>query len=404
MWIGRWKLVMLAAVTITAGVMLTVHQPPPRTSKPNQLRSVTTNARKVYPYSVIPGGAMSPAELRTALFTDRVAAAHYSGFHLGQTRVEHLSKAKLAFVSYRVADRVYWTGKRVLLAKGEAILTDGETSARTRCGNRISETPQLPVNPATEPAATVLDTETTEAWQSVAWNAQGDKALANVGSPNNYQSHFGPASVTSMSTTASAGSFGGGGGSMGGGAGGGGGGLAGSNGSSVNRVTTPTSSTPQQGTISASDLPQQPTGPGSIPTATFPGGTVTQPLPGQYVFTPQPTPVAGIPLPFYGPMTSVTLPGQDTTPLSSIPIPDSRPYQLGSGSTSHTSISPTSFLPANSPEGAFIPNQLSVTNGPLGKLTAEAQVPEPHTVVLILSGVALLLLLGVRHRRSLRSL
>jgi hypothetical protein len=49
------------------------------------------------------------------------------------------------YVSYRLNNRIYWTRKTLRLLKGETVITDGKNVARTRCGNRLSETAQSPV-------------------------------------------------------------------------------------------------------------------------------------------------------------------------------------------------------------------------------------------------------------------
>jgi hypothetical protein len=112
--------------------------------------------RPVYPYSVIPGGVVSAKELVNALQRDPVAAAHYSDFHAQSAHVVRLSNARQLYVSYRVGNLVYWTSKKVTLAAGETVLTDGAHMARTRCGNRISEVPG-PSSPA-EPPKEALNT------------------------------------------------------------------------------------------------------------------------------------------------------------------------------------------------------------------------------------------------------
>lgn len=109
------------------------------------LTMAAMETRRVFPYSVIPGGAHDVQELKTALTNDPVAAAHYAGFDVARTRVVQLKHDELMYVSYRMNDRIYWTSKRLMLPAGETVLTDGENEARTRCGNRLSETPELPV-------------------------------------------------------------------------------------------------------------------------------------------------------------------------------------------------------------------------------------------------------------------
>lgn len=112
--------------------------------------------RAVYPYSVIPGGADSSEELRQAVDTDRVVAEHYSDFDIARVRRVTLTAPQLVYVSYRVGNSVYWTSNKLMLAKGEAVLTDGRSMARVRCGNRISVSPVKP-NLLTEPSVEDFD-------------------------------------------------------------------------------------------------------------------------------------------------------------------------------------------------------------------------------------------------------
>jgi hypothetical protein len=55
------------------------------------------------------------------------------------------------YVSYRIAGKVYWTTKRVLLHRGEKVITDGKMTLRTRCGNQVSDEARKEVSP-NEPA------------------------------------------------------------------------------------------------------------------------------------------------------------------------------------------------------------------------------------------------------------
>jgi hypothetical protein len=105
--------------------------------------------RAIYPYSVIRGGAYSAAELVAALRADPMAA-HYAGFDPSQTRMTRAPAAAAVHVSYRQGNRIYWTRRKVHLAAGEPLLTDGVHTARARCGNRISPTPAEPAQ-APEP-------------------------------------------------------------------------------------------------------------------------------------------------------------------------------------------------------------------------------------------------------------
>jgi len=120
-------------------------------------KSNASPGRVVYPNSVIRGGIRNPEEFKAALLKDSVVAAHFSDFSGSKSRIVELKADKTAYVSYRINDKVYWTKKKVRLAKGEKLVTDGANYARARCGNRISEVSQAPTS-AAEPAYALLDT------------------------------------------------------------------------------------------------------------------------------------------------------------------------------------------------------------------------------------------------------
>jgi PEP-CTERM motif len=104
-------------------------------------------ARPVYPYSLVPGGVHDPKELEQAFEHDPVLASHYKDFDFRRARVVELSEDRTVYVSYRIAGHVYWTTKRVLLRKGEKVITDGKMTLRTRCGNQVSENARNEVSP-----------------------------------------------------------------------------------------------------------------------------------------------------------------------------------------------------------------------------------------------------------------
>jgi PEP-CTERM motif len=120
-------------------------------------KSTPSPGRVIYPNSVIRGGVRNPEEFKAALLKDSVVAAHFSDFSCPKSRIVELKADKAAYVSYRINDKVYWTKKKVKLAKGEKLVTDGANYARARCGNRISEVSQAPTS-AEEPAYAFLDT------------------------------------------------------------------------------------------------------------------------------------------------------------------------------------------------------------------------------------------------------
>jgi hypothetical protein len=110
----------------------------------------------LFRYSVIPGGVRSAKELAAAIRSDSTVARHYAGFNERSAHVLTLHADLLAYVSYRIGQEIYWTKKPVTLRKNETVITDGTIEARTRCGNRVSVSPQLPVSPK-EPAPETLD-------------------------------------------------------------------------------------------------------------------------------------------------------------------------------------------------------------------------------------------------------
>lgn len=120
-----------------------------------QLSPLIRSLRPSYPYSVIPGGAYSAAELHYANQTDAVVRAHYATFNMKLAHVVQLTDDRFQYASYRIKDQIYWTRKKLRIPKGEYLLTDGVAFARTRCGNRLSEAPQVPVSPR-EPAVALL--------------------------------------------------------------------------------------------------------------------------------------------------------------------------------------------------------------------------------------------------------
>jgi hypothetical protein len=120
-----------------------------------EISPLVRSLRPSYPYSVIAGGAYSAAELQYANQADAVVRAHYASFNMKLAHTVRLTRDRFQYASYRVKDQIYWTRKKLRIGKGEYLLTDGVAFARTRCGNRLSETPQEPVSPQ-EPAAALL--------------------------------------------------------------------------------------------------------------------------------------------------------------------------------------------------------------------------------------------------------
>ena len=115
-----------------------------------------TQKRGVYPYSVVPGGVEKLDDLRRATQHDYVVWQHYARFQYEHARLVRATEARQVYLSYRLRDRIFWTRKRVRLHVGELLLTDGNITARAKCGNQVSETPKPDVSEE-EPAEDVFD-------------------------------------------------------------------------------------------------------------------------------------------------------------------------------------------------------------------------------------------------------
>lgn len=122
----------------------------------------SNGTRRVYPYSIVPGGVGDRAELARIVQADKVVAAHYASFEVDKAHPVTVARPRFVHVSYRKGDQVYWTAKKVRLAEGETLLSDGHNEIRGRCGNRISETAMLPVE-AAAPSEEELDAAVEEA-------------------------------------------------------------------------------------------------------------------------------------------------------------------------------------------------------------------------------------------------
>ena len=118
----------------------------------DQVLSQARPTRPVYPYSVVPGGIQDVKELKWFAEHDPIVGAHYAGFDYAHAQVVRLTLARTVYVSYRIGNNIYWTRRRIALKKGETLITDGRMTARTRCGNRVEETPQQAAAPVEPPS------------------------------------------------------------------------------------------------------------------------------------------------------------------------------------------------------------------------------------------------------------
>ena len=107
-------------------------------------------ARKIHPYSVVPGGLLTIAEVENSIAADPVVARHYRDIHMENLLLRRTAAPMDVFVSYRFQNAIYWTSRKIHLPKGELLLVDGNKMLRAGCGNRVVfELP--PESPSREP-------------------------------------------------------------------------------------------------------------------------------------------------------------------------------------------------------------------------------------------------------------
>jgi hypothetical protein len=111
--------------------------------------------RKVFPYSIVPGGALDLREAKQAM-SDPEVKANYADVDFAKLQQVKLTENLSGYVSYRWGDKIYWTKKPLTLRAGETVYTDGTHIVRGRCLNCYSKFPMLPVRP-TEPTEKAFD-------------------------------------------------------------------------------------------------------------------------------------------------------------------------------------------------------------------------------------------------------
>jgi len=124
-----------------------------RSARSNKVLAPSPN---VYPYSVLPGGVKDAEGLRAAAARDSIVRRHYAHFDFNHARLVRASEAREVYLSYRIRDTIFWTRRKIRLQLGELLLTDGNITARARCGNQISDTAKPEVSDD-EPSEDVLD-------------------------------------------------------------------------------------------------------------------------------------------------------------------------------------------------------------------------------------------------------
>jgi len=173
-----------------AGVTALAAAPAPATAvQPAAEQAETKKTRRVYPYSIVPGGVLDRRELARAIVVDKVVAAHYAAFEASKATVKTVAAPRGVYVSYRKGDKVYWTAKKLQLAQGETVLSDGQNEIRTRCGNRISDVPRLPVE-VKGPSEEELDSSVEQAQEGDDEGSVAQVGFAVDGNPAGQRFHL----------------------------------------------------------------------------------------------------------------------------------------------------------------------------------------------------------------------
>jgi hypothetical protein len=96
-------------------------------------------ARKIYPFSIIPGGVYDATELAQNIQLDPSLGEHYRDIRIENLIAVRTQAPMRAFVSFRQGKQICWTSNALTIPRGELVLTDGQHMVRSRCGNRIQQ-------------------------------------------------------------------------------------------------------------------------------------------------------------------------------------------------------------------------------------------------------------------------
>jgi hypothetical protein len=121
-----------------------------------QVPALVRSLRPAYPFSVIPGGVYSRDELSAQAAHDELIRKHYSDFRMKSAHLAVLQEDRMAYVSYRKNNSIFWTRKQLRIPKGELVLTDGTHLTRARCGNRLSDTSVEPTSAQEDPTPDLM--------------------------------------------------------------------------------------------------------------------------------------------------------------------------------------------------------------------------------------------------------
>ena len=111
--------------------------------------------RKVYPYSIVPGGAEDVLQAKRAM-TDPAVKAHYANVDFSQLKQVKLAANLSGYVSYRWGDKIYWTQEGHLCGPAKPYSPTASHRPRTLPELLFRAVPCSPLG-RTEPTEKALD-------------------------------------------------------------------------------------------------------------------------------------------------------------------------------------------------------------------------------------------------------
>jgi hypothetical protein len=343
------------------------------------MKGAASKARKFYPYSLIPGGVDTVGEIQDAVLRDPVVAAHYALVQVNSLQKVQLNESISRYVSFRVGTKVYWTSRKLSVAKGETVFLDKEgNGVRGRCGNQLSRLPMTPITEITriEPTPQIFDTPVTPLLPMAPTATPIPTEIGNLLAPQNV-----PPPIATPTIPVESGTppiyqpiYGFPGGPIGS--------------SPPSGTVTPPGVVPPS-TPEVPVIPSLPVQFGPIPTApTYP---VTIPTFGYQPIVPL-TPT----VPVLSPPTAPGTPGVPTTPLTGPPTTPTTP------TVPSTPTMPTMPTTPTTPTTPTMPTTPTTPTTPTGPGTPETppvvDTPEPLTLMMFGGGLGLMYLL--RRKRA----
>ena len=170
------KFAIIILLTLAAGVLLVLPQNVAftmrtKTPKAPDVTKTFSKHDKDCHFAVVCGGLRTTAEIMSAILS-------YPNITFGTMSESTMPADGYFFMAYKKSGKIYYTKHKVLVHKGERILTDGKYAILMRCGNLILLDIDL-ANPTSdvEPSPTELGTITS------CWNCGTDEGTVTIPAP-----------------------------------------------------------------------------------------------------------------------------------------------------------------------------------------------------------------------------